>query len=138
MLCKEGVPRVSATQPDVARVLCLCGKPAQASGWCGSDCSWIGQQVRAEVHAQQQQKTERFYIIDTRMIVGNCALFWCPNGNGYTTQLEEAGLYSEEDANNNRDTDVAVPESMAKTCAVTHVRLDRLREMPGFVWPRSR
>lgn len=71
---------------------------------------------------------DRFYILDTRQVVGNCALWWCPNGNGYTTQLEEAGLYSEEETRGHRDTDVAVPEAVAKACAVTHVRLDRLRE----------
>jgi len=81
---------------------------------------------------------KRFYILDTRQIVGNCALWWCPNGAGYTTQLEEAGLFSEADAKSHRETDVAVPEEMAKACSVTHVRVDRLRgalDREGVEWP---
>jgi hypothetical protein len=81
---------------------------------------------------------KRFYILDTRQIVGNCALWWCPEGAGYTTQLEGAGLFSEEDAKSHRYTDVAVPEDLAKKCSVTHVRVERLRDefhKAGIAWP---
>lgn len=71
----------------------------------------------------------KFYILDARTVVGNCALWWCPNGSGYTTQLEEAGLYEEADAKERRrDTDIAIPEEIAKKCAVSHVRVERLRD----------
>lgn len=84
--------------------------------------------------------TGMFYILDARTIVGNCALWWRPNGAGYTTQLEEAGLYEEADAKNGRrETDIAVPEEIAKKCAVTHVRMERLRdamEQAGLKIPR--
>lgn len=82
----------------------------------------------------------RFYILDARQIVGNCALWWCPEGKGYTCNLDEAGLYSEEDAKGHRDTDVAVPEAMAKACSVTHVRVERLRgslDQAGIKWPSA-
>lgn len=80
----------------------------------------------------------KFYILDARSGVGNCALFWRPKGAGYTTQLEEAGLYDEEDARSHRPTDVAISEEMAAACSVTHVRLERLREAldaAGVKWP---
>jgi len=83
----------------------------------------------------------KFYILDSRTIVGNCALFWRPNGNGYTCDLNEAGLYTEEEAKSHRDTDIAVPEEMARTCSQSHVRVERLREMldqAGTPWPSKR
>ena len=84
--------------------------------------------------------SQRFYILDVRTIVGNCALWWAPDGQGYTTQLEEAGLYSEEEARSHRLTDVAIPEEMARRCSVTHVRVERLRkelDKAGVKWPRN-
>ncbi len=83
---------------------------------------------------------KRFYILDTRQIVGNCALWWRPDGAGYTTELKEAGLYSERDAKSHRETDVAVPEEIAKACSVTHVPADGLRDAfhkAGIPWPKG-
>jgi len=72
----------------------------------------------------------KFYILDVRSIVGNCALWWRPNGHGYTCDLNDAGLYDEEEAKKrHRYTDVAVPEEMARACSQVHVRVERLREM---------
>jgi hypothetical protein len=72
-----------------------------------------------------------YYLIDMRSTVGNCALFWRPHGNGYTTQLEEAGLYTLEEAASHRPTDVPVHKDHVAKAAVTHVRLDRLRDITG-------
>jgi len=83
---------------------------------------------------------KRFYILDTRTIVGNCGLWWRPDGSGYTTELSEAGLYSEEYARSRRDTDLAVPEEIAKASTVTHVRVDTLRSKlhdAGIRWPKA-
>jgi hypothetical protein len=75
----------------------------------------------------------KYYIQDTRQVVGNCALWWAADGKGYTTQLEEAGVYEEAEANQigrGRDTDRPVPVDVAKRASVTHVRVERLdREM---------
>jgi len=82
-------------------------------------------------------EAEMYYIVDTRTIVGNCALFWCPDGKGYTTQLEEAGLYTKAEAMSHRPTDLPVPASLARAHGVTHVRVDRLREVldqVGLQW----
>lgn len=53
-----------------------------------------------------------FYIQDTRQFVGNCPVWWGPNGSGYVTRLDEAGRYTEQEAvrqNRTRDTDVPWP-----------------------------
>lgn len=84
--------------------------------------------------------TGMFYILDNRSAVGNCALLWCPNGAGYTTQLDEAGLFSEEEAYSHRETDIPIPEELAKAASVTHVRSDRLRTLmfdAGLPWKGS-
>lgn len=70
---------------------------------------------------------ERYYILDARSIVGNCCGWWRPDGKGYTCNLEEAGLYSYEQAHRQRDTDIPIPEALAKELAVTHVHWDTLR-----------
>lgn len=68
----------------------------------------------------------KYYILDIRNPIGNCALFWRPEGCGYTTELEEAGLF--EKGYSHRETDIEIPENIVKECSVTHVRLDSLRE----------
>ncbi len=53
-----------------------------------------------------------FYIQDTRSFVGNCPMWWGPDGRGYVTRLDEAGRYTEEEAirqNQARDTDIPWP-----------------------------
>ena len=69
----------------------------------------------------------RYYIWDKRSTVGNCALWWGPNGGGYVCDLREAGLYEENEAMKiarGRGTDVAVPEHVARSIARQHVRAD--------------
>ncbi len=74
----------------------------------------------------------RYYIRDTRQVVGNCALWWRPEGAGYATDLNEAGEYSADEAlSTERDsgrTHRAIPIEVARAGAVTHVRVERLRE----------
>lgn len=73
--------------------------------------------------------TDQFWLIqDTRQIVGNCILWWGHNGGGYTTELEKAGRYTEDEAKAQekmRDgQDRAIPLSVAKQFTSTHVRVD--------------
>lgn len=66
----------------------------------------------------------RYYILDTRSMVGNCALWWKPEGAGYTCQLHEAGKFTLEQTRTGRPTDVGVPCCMADALAHHHVRFD--------------
>lgn len=79
-----------------------------------------------------EKAEELYYIQDTRSYVGNCVLWWGPNRKGYVCSLDEAGLYSREDAEaqaRSRSTDRAWPKSAVDALAVRHVRGERLREI---------
>lgn len=56
---------------------------------------------------------EKFYIQDTRQYHGNAVVWWGPYGRGYTSRIQEAGLFSKEEALKicERKTDVAWPRS---------------------------
>lgn len=58
----------------------------------------------------------------------NCALWWKPEGMGYTTDLDKAGLFRERAAR--RSIDIPIHRDVARRHAVTHVRLDNLRGDP--------
>lgn len=50
-----------------------------------------------------------YYLQDTRSFVGNCPLWWREGGNGYTTDLRQAGKFTFERATRqmeSRETDV--------------------------------
>lgn len=66
------------------------------------------------------------YILDARTVVGDCALWWRPDGSGYTCDLSGAGLYP-GNRSGLRMTDVLVPRDVADRLAVKHVSIDRLR-----------
>ncbi len=80
-----------------------------------------------------------FYIQDTRQVVGNCPVWWGPNGGGYVTRLDEAGRYTEQEAvsqNRTRDTDIPWPcaeiDALAREtvdCQHMRPRAERLAEL---------
>ena len=65
-----------------------------------------------------------FYVLDTRTVVGNCGLWWAPEGKGYVCDLREAGKFTEEQTRHMRDTDAPVPCAVAEANIVHHVRVD--------------
>lgn len=74
--------------------------------------------------------SKMYYIQDTRNFVGNSVLWWRANRAGYTTELDEAGEYTEAEA---RETEAAsggvhraIPRDIARAAASTQVRGDRL------------
>ena len=67
-----------------------------------------------------------YYIQDARQYVGNCVLWWGKAGSGYTTHLDEAGLYDEEYLKTLRPSDVPWPEDIIKAAASLQVDMQRL------------
>jgi hypothetical protein len=66
-----------------------------------------------------------FYLRDTRSNVGSTCMFWAENGNGYTTNLDRAHVYTLEDAQrhiDSRHTDVPLSKELVD--AVATVRVD--------------
>lgn len=43
-------------------------------------------------------KPERYLVQDLQQIVGNCAMWWRPHRQGYTANLNDAGVYSKAQA----------------------------------------
>lgn len=72
----------------------------------------------------------KYLIMDSRSVVGNCAMWWRPEGKGYTGELGEAGVFDYKSAHAHMETDIPVPFELAEAIAVRHVRVDRLR---GFM-----
>lgn len=68
----------------------------------------------------------RYYIQDTRQVVGNCMLLWKIDGKGYTTNLDEAWLVDE--GWSERDTDVLWPEEILREIARPRVDVQNLPE----------
>jgi len=89
----------------------------------GFTAAWRRAQQRSE-QAQDEDEEELYYILDTRTVVGNCALFWRPNARGYCCDINEAGLYTRAEAESHRETDVAVPFELVRRLSSQHCRLD--------------
>jgi hypothetical protein len=69
-----------------------------------------------------------FYVLDARTVVGNCAMWWCPNGQGYTCDITKAGLYTAKRCAGMRETDVPVHRDIVTGLIVQHVLVDHLRQ----------
>jgi hypothetical protein len=69
-----------------------------------------------------------FYVLDARSVVGNCAMWWCPDGQGYTCDIAKAGLYTARRCAGMRETDIPVHRDVVAELTVKHVRLDHLRQ----------
>lgn len=57
---------------------------------------------------------DKYYLQDSRSYVGNDMLFWARGGNGYTTDLSKAEVYSKDDAvkqHRGRETDIPWPKA---------------------------
>nr|WP_313269016.1 hypothetical protein [Stenotrophomonas geniculata] len=106
-------------------------------------------QIDAQVYAREPntapnrltdtEQANLFYIQDTRQFVGNCPMWWGPNGSGYVTRLDEAGRYTEQEAirqNRTRETDIPWPcseiDALARQtvdCQHMRPRAERLAEL---------
>lgn len=79
---------------------------------------------------------QQYVILDTRQIVGNCAMFWRPDGAGYTCDLNDAGLYDK--TKGRRETDIYVPIEVARSMAVIHVRVEPLKRAGYWSKPQTK
>lgn len=113
-----------------------CAKSRAASevpsktAWCDAEKTTEGRR-RADQSKPDDQRC--FYVLDARSPVGNCALWWRPERSGYTTELGEAGLYTEAETKRMRSTDIPFHRDIIAKLEVRHVRLDRMREA-GLSW----
>lgn len=90
--------------------------------------------------------SEEFYLQDSRSYVGNDMLFWRVGGAGYTTNINEAAIYTKESAqaqHNMRDTDIPWPKSYidGKTrpaVDMQYVRRDEALEGSGITINRPK
>jgi hypothetical protein len=70
---------------------------------------------------------ELYYIQDTRQYVGNSVMFWRVDGNGYTTNPDEAWKVPLEKALGHRETDVPIPAALVERIKKYHVDMQDLR-----------
>lgn len=75
----------------------------------------------------------RYYIQDKRSFVGNCVMWWRKNNRGYTTNLLDAEIYTEEEAReicSRRDTDIPWPVKDVQPLILPTVDMQKLRRVP--------
>lgn len=75
-----------------------------------------------------------FYLRDTRTNVGSTCMFWALNGNGYTSNLDKAHVYTLEEAQrhfNGRHTDVPLSKALVDELVTVRVDHQYLDESQG-------
>ncbi|MFM1640927.1 hypothetical protein [Aeromonas salmonicida] len=75
-----------------------------------------------------------FYLRDTRSNTGSSCMFWAENGNGYTTNLDKAHVYTQEEAQshfNDRHTDVPLSKALVDELVTVRVDHQYLDESQG-------
>jgi hypothetical protein len=88
--------------------------------------------LKGRLKIKETEEKDLFYIQDGRQVVGNCALFWGPNGAGYVCDLNDAGVYSKDKAlsiGRGRKSDIPWLKSVIDANAVLHCRNDTMRNL---------
>lgn len=75
--------------------------------------------------------TQEYYVQDTRTYTGNSVMWWCPEGNGYTTRIDQAGKYTSNEINHMRPTDRPWPVEYIDQRWSHHVDIQDLK----WKWP---
>ena len=73
-----------------------------------------------------------YYMQDLRGAVGNCASWWAKEDQGYTCDINEAKVWTEEEAREQhemRSTDMPYPVDAVRRHIVSHVRVEPLYRM---------
>jgi hypothetical protein len=77
-----------------------------------------------------------YFVQDARQYLGNAVSLWGINGQGYTSDVNAAGLYTADQcAGMDRETDVPWPEAFVRKTADAVVTLDAQKLPPR---PRKR
>ncbi len=69
-----------------------------------------------------------YLIWDSRKGPSDMAWFWRKDGKGYTSDIDDAGRYTFDQATSHRRTDIAVPLELAIKISQRCVLLDVLRQ----------
>jgi len=75
--------------------------------------------------------TGEYYLQDTRQYVGNCILFWSKGNAGYTCNLDNAAVFTKEEAyrrHKNRKSDIPRLKSKMDKIALRHVDMQLLNK----------
>lgn len=72
-----------------------------------------------------------YFIRDARQWVGNCALWWAPEGRGYTCDLAQAGEFTAKQTSRlaRRETDIPYRVDLVRAVATIHVTGDALSDL---------
>ena len=81
-------------------------------------------------------KMGKYYLQDSRSVVGNFLLFWAKGNRGYTTDIDNAQECTLEEALSQRDTDVPWPVEDMR--AVAKLRVDHQNLMYTYKEQRQR
>ena len=80
---------------------------------------------RALIDPNAASPEQLYYIQDSRQMVGNCAIWWRAESQGYTCDLADAGKYTKAVADqicHSRGSDIAHPVERVDALAQLHVR----------------
>jgi hypothetical protein len=107
--------------------------PSRFGCLAGCDCNGFEAAAHSS-HLSPEPPNEApeklYYIQDTRNFVGNSVLWWCPEGNGYTSDLGRAWKVSKAKADSmhrSRRTDVPWPCDEIDNYSQRHFDMQNLR-----------
>jgi hypothetical protein len=79
-----------------------------------------------------REAEEQYLILHTFTVCGDCAIWWGPNHNGYTTDIDKAGRYTKDEADkiyrNRPKLDKPILWSKVEPMIVRHVHINKVRE----------
>lgn len=74
----------------------------------------------------EHNENSRYFLQDSRQYVGNDMLFWRRGRAGYTTDLNEAEIFTLEEALGERETDIPWPVEQMRFLARPAVDMQKL------------
>ncbi|MFK3649316.1 hypothetical protein ACI2IY_12910 [Lysobacter enzymogenes] len=100
------------------------------------DGEWLALD-RARAALDHGHVEDLYYLQDSRSYVGNCPQWWCPNGRGYTTRIDEAAKFTREQAarqQNARSSDVPWPCTLIDSLQRPTIDIQDLHKASAQSW----